>query len=632
MNIKNYFKHQKYHKKLININYGISNICDETDNAYFFTIKNDDVDSLLYILNKIYDEKNIDNSYNENQKILLNIYHSFSILKKAQINDINFDSYFLRQYYKLIKGNNFDLLSSICDNIIKKHLDNKDVKLYEELNQSEILDDINVYINKYKTLQDSFLNKIIRNFSKTKKKQYNMMNSFIMNLKNTIDKNENKDLNDEDFKIEELNLGIFEEENDEHINEKEKKHNEYFDESNSDLNDTQNEKTVQSKSNDIANDPNINDNKQINNEENPENETNIDGFSSSLNASENYEQNENNQGLIQINQTNDASINGENEINEDDGAGGNISINDIENILGYKEDLEYEEMKKKQNDDEYHEFLSVNNEITKYSQKLNEENVVDFKNNENKNEIFYHKKTYYAAQISQLVKKLEYQLLSSSIKNINNQENGKIDISKFMTIINSPNERDVFKNKKIIKDKTNLVISILIDTSLSMSKILETAQDSLLIISETLLFFNIKHSIHSYSTSGTGNGVTLKTIKEYEDRNAKKVYYPAASGGTPTGKALFYVFEKLKKRREQRKVIFLLTDGEPDSLTETQKVMSFLKHYKIETVIIGIGRGGEAVEHFAEQYVVIENEKDLKHGVLNELEKILQFGNNKRNR
>jgi Mg-chelatase subunit ChlD len=62
-----------------------------------------------------------------------------------------------------------------------------------------------------------------------------------------------------------------------------------------------------------------------------------------------------------------------------------------------------------------------------------------------------------------------------------------------------------------------------------------------------------------------------------------------ASGGTPMTEAIWFGAAALLRCREPRKVLLVLTDGQPDELASTLDILQRCRESGIETVGIGLG-------------------------------------------
>lgn len=94
------------------------------------------------------------------------------------------------------------------------------------------------------------------------------------------------------------------------------------------------------------------------------------------------------------------------------------------------------------------------------------------------------------------------------------------------------------------------------------------------------------------------------------------------------GESVEYAAMRLMKRKEKRKVLIVLSDGQPACSGNSSEVARHLKdtitalnRRGIETV--GIGIESEAVRHYYPKHIVMKNVKDLPGIVMNELKRIL---------
>lgn len=143
-----------------------------------------------------------------------------------------------------------------------------------------------------------------------------------------------------------------------------------------------------------------------------------------------------------------------------------------------------------------------------------------------------------------------------------NQKRGKIDSSKLYRVHTSKNESPrVFKSQKP-KDKTDISAIILLDISGSMGNIAKTAIESCYVIAKALELGKFNCEIVGF---GHGRG-SLLGIKSFNQtiKYAKNNFCPMAFGGTPLYPALKGAQSSLSHVDSKRKVIFVITDGEPN--------------------------------------------------------------------
>ncbi|MDN5874065.1 MAG: VWA domain-containing protein, partial [Sinobacteraceae bacterium] len=87
-----------------------------------------------------------------------------------------------------------------------------------------------------------------------------------------------------------------------------------------------------------------------------------------------------------------------------------------------------------------------------------------------------------------------------------------------------------------------------------------------------------------------------------------------ASGGTPTAKALWEAANRLVARREQRKLLIVVTDGLPNDLDDTQQVAAMITKSGIE--LYGVGIQCEGIHLFCSHAGVINDPQDITQAVM----------------
>ena len=82
------------------------------------------------------------------------------------------------------------------------------------------------------------------------------------------------------------------------------------------------------------------------------------------------------------------------------------------------------------------------------------------------------------------------------------------------------------------------------------------------------------------------------------------------NGGTPMASAIWYSAFALSKTREDRKMLIVITDGDPDSQDATEKAIELCERSDVE--VIGIGVGTNSVRHLFDQSIVISDFDQLQ--------------------
>ena len=218
-------------------------------------------------------------------------------------------------------------------------------------------------------------------------------------------------------------------------------------------------------------------------------------------------------------------------------------------------------------------------------------------------------------------------------------------------------EDRVFSQRQQYQSK-DTAVTLLVDNSGSMGgRKMKTAMVSAFALSSTLERVGITHEVIGFTT---GNYYSLPTSMQeaiYEEMRSHKIQYDRTTpivmpiykdfderitatvkrriayaanaqnglNGNIDGESLEYAAARLMKRREERKVIMVLSDGQPAAGPKggphLRLVIDQLKKVKIET--IGIGIEDASVRAFYDNHVVLQSALDLPGQVMTELKKIL---------
>ena len=267
--------------------------------------------------------------------------------------------------------------------------------------------------------------------------------------------------------------------------------------------------------------------------------------------------------------------------------------------------------------------------------------------------------------ISKLANKLQRKLLAKQNRSWNfDLEEGLLDTSKLPRIIMDPFNSLSFKKEKDIEFKDTLV-TILIDNSGSMrGKPISVAAICADILSRTLERCMVKVEILGFTTKhwkgGSSREKWMKNDKpSYPGRlnDLRHIIYKSAD--TPwrqsknnmglmlkegllkeniDGEAITWAFNRLKKRKEERKILMVISDGAPvDDSTLSVNSGDFLeKHLKqtvksienksdIEILAIGIGHD---VSRYYKKAIKIADVQELGDVMIGQLSGL--FENNKK--
>lgn len=149
------------------------------------------------------------------------------------------------------------------------------------------------------------------------------------------------------------------------------------------------------------------------------------------------------------------------------------------------------------------------------------------------------------------------------------------------------------ENPKVFIQRTECVavntsLHILLDASASMyGKPMELATASChAIASACSAIKGLNTAVTAFNGNYRGDvGLVYPLLKHGQPVHARINLMP--SGGTPLAPALWWVMQQLMFTREQRKILFILTDGQPNDMTATRKALTVA--HKIGLEVYGLG-------------------------------------------
>lgn len=133
----------------------------------------------------------------------------------------------------------------------------------------------------------------------------------------------------------------------------------------------------------------------------------------------------------------------------------------------------------------------------------------------------------------------------------------------------------------------NTAIAILVDKSGSMSCQIHLATAAAFSVAKaTESMPGVKCAVAGFPQSSGVVG-----LKAFDEKANAARFAIGASGGTPLDVALRWAGQKLWPRRENRKIVLVLTDGEPNDPNLAKTLVDLLIEHDIECYGIGIGEG-----------------------------------------
>lgn len=140
------------------------------------------------------------------------------------------------------------------------------------------------------------------------------------------------------------------------------------------------------------------------------------------------------------------------------------------------------------------------------------------------------------------------------------------------------------------EEATNTALVFLVDVSGSMKgeKVELAARAAL---STSLALAPIPHLVHAIGAfPGTAGANQVELVRDFHETTELVAarFGLLARGFTPMSEALLWATERLSLRQEQRKIICVATDGQPDDVRSTKQVLTHVRRLGIESHCLGI--------------------------------------------
>jgi hypothetical protein len=163
---------------------------------------------------------------------------------------------------------------------------------------------------------------------------------------------------------------------------------------------------------------------------------------------------------------------------------------------------------------------------------------------------------------------------------------------------------------KSMRQGLDVAVHLLLDTSGSMNNLIELACLTVYALCGSLhgvsgvnvaaTAFPAGHS-KSLIQPNRGWSTVAPILKHCQNMHQK--FMVKAAGNTPLAPALWYVMQEMAPLRQSRKIILLITDGEPDSFEEAQVAIKTATNIGME--MYGLGLGSQAVKDLLPGHSVV---------------------------
>ena len=225
-------------------------------------------------------------------------------------------------------------------------------------------------------------------------------------------------------------------------------------------------------------------------------------------------------------------------------------------------------------------------------------------------------------KVETVTSKLRSQLISlvqaSQRKPQTRQRRGKrVDTRNLYRVLSG--DTRVF-SRPMEKRAPNTAVHILVDKSWSMGEgnRIRVARESALALASALEAIPGVNPAVTFFGGNEINPVESALKHGRRVKGSAGKFQQGHNGGTPMAEALWYSAFELSKLREQRKIVLVITDGEPNSDSATTAILNLLQNSNIET--IGIGIQSSAISAFIRNSIVISDVADLQKNLFRLME------------
>lgn len=168
----------------------------------------------------------------------------------------------------------------------------------------------------------------------------------------------------------------------------------------------------------------------------------------------------------------------------------------------------------------------------------------------------------------------------------------------------------IFSRKNFPRDNPRLAVGYLCDESGSMrDDAIEASIRTGIIIQDLCYRMELPCYVCGFTTSGFGLQIINYVDQDIDGKDKYRITGMQSRSGTPTGPAMKYMAQKLKKETAEKRLLIVSTDGCSDSGRDgIQKTIKELSRYGILVVGAGIGSARAQVENeFGKNFIDIGN-------------------------
>ena len=236
------------------------------------------------------------------------------------------------------------------------------------------------------------------------------------------------------------------------------------------------------------------------------------------------------------------------------------------------------------------------------------------------------RKIHHSTGLSNKVRKL-LQVRSQTIK-IYGQKSGKVAGKSVhrVTMDGSGEYQNKIFRKKIDNTILDTAVTVLADFSGSMGGDKQVhSLASALMLNDTLARIGVPVEILGFTESNDPITYVFKTHQKRASSDQILDYMSSASGhcmgNNADGESILYAYDRLRRQKNKRKLLIVLSDGQPASSREgdineltKQVVKGIEKKHDVE--IYGIGIMSNTVKHIYKHHAVIKKSSELESALL----------------
>ena len=233
------------------------------------------------------------------------------------------------------------------------------------------------------------------------------------------------------------------------------------------------------------------------------------------------------------------------------------------------------------------------------------------------------------------------------------RERGSVSSRDLSKLASNKAYRTVFK--EFTKTETNNVaVQILLDLSGSMMSRIHTARLAAVALAEALKDLQIPFEITGFYSVGDNRvlktsrdlglerergrfnrvyeRLELHVFKSFDTNNLSGLSEIHVGHENPDGECVVWAAKRLAARKQKRKILIVLSDGEPSTGDTSRGVLCSDLKTKVQLIkksgieCIGIGIATDCVKHFYPDYLVLRDVKELPNQAMRKLASLITKG------